>query len=416
MSAAVGTAASSQPTAPPPDPLAPSEPAAPSPARVARLHRVGRDLWAVVPQWLVARVVVIGTLALAHLVVDRTHPQTSGVALRVHQGLLGWDAGWYEAIARVGYRPLGHQALRFFPLFPLVSRALAQLPGISDGIAVVVIANLSALVGTALLRVLVARETGDVRLAERTVWVVSLAPPAFVLVMGYSEGMLLVATVGCLLAIRRGSGRGEDGTAAPWWWLAAVFGAIAGLTRPLGVLLVVPVAVEAIRHWRRSTARRRFASGVAVAAPAVATLGFLGWSWEAFGNFFLPVDVQTEAGHHGGLTDPLRVLLNDVRGVVHHHYGTALHVPWVVLAVALVVVCWRRLPASYGALGTAVILAALSGTNLSSFERYAWSAFPLAIAAASLLGRPKLERSVMALLVAGLVAYSLLAFLNLYVP
>lgn len=384
--------------------------------RMAPVRRAGRAVWAVGPQWLVARAVVVGALALAHLIVDRVHPATPGVVLRVHEGLLGWDAGWYEAIARVGYRPLGHQALRFFPLFPLLARGLAQLPGVSDGVAVVVVANLSALVGTALLRVLVVRETGDVRLAERTVWIVSLAPPAFVLVMGYSEGTLLVATVGCLLAIRRGSGRGEDGTATPWWWLAAVLGAIAGLTRPLGVLLVAPVAIEAIRHWRRSSVAQRVAAGVAVAAPVLSTAGFLLWSWDAFGNFFLPVDVQTEAGHHGGLTDPLRVLVDDARGVLHHHYGTALHVPWVVLCLCLLVVCWRRLPASYGAFATAVILAALSGTNLSSFERYALSAFPLAIAGASLLGERTLERSVMALLVAGLVAYALLAFLNLYVP
>ena len=61
---------------------------------------------AVLP-FLVARVVVLGALGLAHFVVDRTHPSTPGVAARVHAGLLGWDAGWYESIARVGYAPLG---------------------------------------------------------------------------------------------------------------------------------------------------------------------------------------------------------------------------------------------------------------------------------------------------------------------
>ena len=66
----------------------------------------------------------------------------------MHQGLLGWDAGWYEAIARSGYGPLGHQSLRFFPLFPLVGRALAVLPGVSAGAALVVVANVSALVAT----------------------------------------------------------------------------------------------------------------------------------------------------------------------------------------------------------------------------------------------------------------------------
>ena len=56
--------------------------------------------------FLLARVVVLGALGLAHFIVDRTHPSTPGVAARVHAGLLGWDAGWFESIAREGYGPL----------------------------------------------------------------------------------------------------------------------------------------------------------------------------------------------------------------------------------------------------------------------------------------------------------------------
>lgn len=374
--------------------------------------RAGKAMWAVLPQWLVARVLVLGTLALAHLVVDRTHPTTAGVAARVHEGLLGWDAGWYEAIARFGYHPLGHQALRFFPLFPLMGRALATLPGVSAGTALIVIANLAALVGTALLRILVLRETGDARLANRSVWLMSLAPPSFVLVMAYAEGPLLACTVGTFIAIRRG----WPGRPRPIWWVAAVLGIVAGLTRPLGVLLVFPVAVEAGRGWSSTTSKERLAAAAAVVAPAVGAGIFSVWSWVAYGNPLLPVTIQTQAGHHGGLSDPIRTLVDDARGVLHHHFGTALHVPWVLLVAVLVVVCWRRLPASYAAFATAVVLVALSGTNLDSFERYALSAFPLVIVGASLTAEARVERCVLALLAAGLVAYTLLAFLNLSVP
>src|SRR5580698_7823504 len=103
----------------------------------------------------VARVIVLGTLALAHFVVDRTHPATVAAAARVHEGLLGWDAGWYESIARVGYGPLGRQSLRFFPGVPLLTHAVAWFPGVGDGTALLLVANLSAWVATALLFVLV---------------------------------------------------------------------------------------------------------------------------------------------------------------------------------------------------------------------------------------------------------------------
>ena len=165
----------------------------------------GRVLGAVAVPWATARLIVLGALALAHLIVTRTHPRQAGVAARVHQGLLGWDAGFYQGIARHGYAALGQQALRFYPLFPVAGRALGSL-GLGDGTALLVIANVASLVGTALLYVLARRETGDARLAMRAAWLLCLAPPAFTFVMGYAEGLLLVCTTGCLLAVRPAAG------------------------------------------------------------------------------------------------------------------------------------------------------------------------------------------------------------------
>ncbi len=355
---------------------------------------------------------MLAALALAHFVVDRTHPTTAGVAARVHEGLLGWDAGWYEAIARFGYGPLGRGSLRFFPLFPLAARALAFLPGVSAGAALVVLANVASLLGTALLYVLARRETGDSRLALRAAWLVSLVPPAFTLVMGYAEGMLLLFTTACFLAVRPASGTG----AKPWWWVAAAAGFAAALTRPLGVLLVLPVACEAVRWWRRSERGLRWSSVVAVAAPVAGLLAYLGWAGASQGNFWAPLRVQEQAGHHGGLADPFRTLVHDASGALHRHVGTALHVPWVGLVLVLLILVWMRWPASYGAFATAVVVVALSGTNLDSFERYALSAFPLVLVGAGLTSGARVERVVLTLAAAGLVGYSLLAFLNLSVP
>jgi hypothetical protein len=189
---------------------------------------------------------------------------------------------------------------------------------------------------------------------------------------------------------------------------AALFGYAAALTRPLGVLLVLPVAVVGFRRWRQAGAAERLGGALAVGAPVLGLVTFLAWSADAFGDFWLPLRVQTSAGHHGGLSDPVRTLVDDAKGALHHHIGTALHV--------LLVVCWRRLPVAYSAFATGVVLVALSGTNLDSFERYALSAFPLVIAAATLLAHRSLERVVLVLSAAGLAAYALLALLNVSVP
>jgi hypothetical protein len=362
--------------------------------------------------FVLARIVVLGALGLAHFIVDRTHPATAGVGARVHSGLLGWDAGWYETIARVGYRPLGTQSLRFFPAVPLLTHVVAWLPGVGDGSALLVIANGAALAATALLFVLVRRETGDEAVARRSLWFLSLIPAAFVLVMGYAESTLLVLAIGCFLALRPAGGR----PALPNFALAALLGFGAALTRPIGVLLALAVAVELVRWWPRLTRGPRLSGLGAVAAPFVGVLAYLAWARHEVGDFWAPLRVQLENSHHGGISDPFVTLAHDAKGIVHHHVGTALHVPWVVVALVLLVVCWRRLPASYTVFAAAVMATAVAGSNLDSFERYALSAFPLAIAAALICRGPRLERAVMVLLSAGLAGYALLAFMNISVP
>ena len=160
----------------------------------------------------------------------------------------------------------------------------------------------------------------------------------------------------------------------------------------------------------------RVAGLAAVAAPFVALFAFGAWADHEVGDWLAPIRVQAENAHHGGVTDPVTELFHDASGVLHHHVGTALHVPWVLLALAMLVVCWRRLPAPYTLFAAGVLVVALSGSNLDSFERYAMSAFPLSMAAAFLLDQPQLERTVLTLLAAGLAGYALLAFLNISVP
>ena len=379
------------------------------------------ELWRRVPEsvresllpYVVARAVVLGALGLAHFIVDRTHPASAGVAARVHAGLLGWDAGWYESIARVGYAPLGRQSLRFFPATPLLTHALAWLPGLGEGSALVLLANVAAFAATAMLYVLVRRETSDPAVARRAVWVLSLLPAAFVLVMGYAEALFLVFAIGCFLALRPPS---SPPGLRPHFAVAALTAFGAALTRPIGLLLVLAVAAELVRWWTRLGRSERVAGIAAVVAPFVGVLAFLGWSKHTVDDWWAPLRVQLQGSHHGGLSDPFVTLYHDAKGLAHHHVGTALHVPWVLVAVAVLIVCWRLLPAPYTLFAAGVLATALAGANLDSFERYAMSAFPLTIAAALILKPAQIERAVLALLSAGLAGYALLAFLNLSVP
>jgi hypothetical protein len=355
--------------------------------------------------WLVARALVGAALLVGHELVTHHH-LTGAAAARVHQGLLGWDAGWYQSIAGHGYAGAGPSSLRFFPLLPLVARALSVLPGISVGAAVVVVANISALIGTALMVVLVRLESGDDRLARRSAWLICLAPAAFTFVMGYAEGTLLALAVGCFLALR-----------TRHWGFAALLGMAAGLTRPLGALLLVPAAVEAWRDWRGAAAGERLARSAAVAGPVVGAGAFLGWVAWRYGDGLAPLRLQEQAGHHGRLVDPLVTLAHDASYLVHgHHLGEALHLPWVLVVLALLVVSFRSWPASYGWFSAAVVVLALTGSNLDSFERYALSAFPLILAVGTLTAGRWVRRVVLLLFGSAMFGYALLAFANRYVP
>jgi hypothetical protein len=354
--------------------------------------------------WVTARVLVAAAWGVAHERASSGHLSAAAVA-RVHEGLLGWDAGWYESIARHGYGGAGHDSLRFFPLFPLLARGLAVVPGVSVGTALVILANACALAGTAVVVALVHRETADEAAGRRAAWLLCLAPPAFTFVMGYAEGTLLVLAAGAFYALR----------SRRWWW-AAGLGVAAGLTRPLGAVLVVPAVIEAVRGWRLAPSSGRLARVAAVTGPALGTGAFLGWVGWRYGDALTPLREQAEGSHHG-LADPLVTLGHDASYLVHaHHLGEGLHLPWVVLTVVLVVVAFRRWPASYGAFAAAVVAVALTGSNLDSFERYALSAFPLVLAGVSLTASRRVLPAVLVASAAGLVAYAVLAFTNVYVP
>jgi apolipoprotein N-acyltransferase len=63
-----------------------------------------------------------------------------------------------------------------------------------------------------------------------------------------------------------------------------------------------------------------------------------------------------------------------------------------------------------------LLITALAAENLNSLERYALSAFPLALALAGLTRDDRVERVALAVLAGGVVALSSMAWLGVYVP
>jgi hypothetical protein len=323
-----------------------------------------------------------------------------------HDGLLVWDGTWYARIARVGYEALPHEALRFFPLVPVLARAGAALTPFTTGAVLVAISNASALAVGVSLFALVRLESRDEALARRAVWLVALAPPAYVFVLGYTEATATLLAVLVFLGLRT----------RRWAW-AAVAGFLAGLVRPVGALLVVPAAIEALRDVRSARSGERMLRLVAALAPVAGAGAYLAWVQAQFGDWWLPIRVQQRAGLRGRFTNPLSTFADAARSLFDGADATTgLHLPWVIVLVVLVVVAFRRWPVSYGAFALTMLIVGVSSSTLNSIERYALSAFPFVLAAASLTSRDLVERTVLILSTAGLVAYTLLVFLGVSVP
>jgi hypothetical protein len=370
-----------------------------------RKVRMAEAVRAAVVPWAVARVLVLLTLALAHFLVSHTRPAVAGVALRVHEGLLGWDAGFYRDIALKGYGALGRPALRFFPLVPMLARGIHDVTRLSIDDSLILLVNAAALVAGVLLYVLAVGETGDEATGRRAVWLLAVSPASYVLVMGYAEAVMLVLVILAFVALR--SGR---------WWLAALAGYLSGLSRPLGVLVAAPALVEAARNWRGASRGELAGRVAAVLAPIAGMATYFAYVGANFGDFWLPLRVQQQGNLHGKLADPVTTVANAGRDILHHHIGTALHVPWLAVFIGLLVVSLLRWPSSYGLFALLVLATAVSSSNLDSIERYAMSAFPLLLAAATITGGIRSERAVLTLLGGGMASYALLAFMNLSVP
>ena len=373
------------------------------------------DLRAAVPGWLVARAIVLTAAAAARFVLDRGF-QPPMLVIRAHTGLMSWDADWYRRIATHGYGGLPHRALRFFPLHPLLGKVLSlPLAGHVDW-ALLVIANVFALVLGALVHRLVMVEKDDAELARRAAWLIALSPPAFVLVMGYSEPLALSLAVACFLSLRT----------ERWWWAAAA-GLLAALTRPVGVLLAIPALVEAGRgvvfaraahtsRIRRPAAGELVGRAAAVLAPAAGAGLFLLYVWNRFGDAMLPIRMQGDPGLRGRSVFPIVTVMRAVRRTVTGDFGRQLHLPWVLVAVARVVVVATRWPSSYAWYAGATVALAVAAEHLGSLERYTYGAFPVVLGVAGLLRRRDVERAVFALSAAAMGAYAAAAFVGAYVP
>jgi hypothetical protein len=314
--------------------------------------------------WVWARICV----GVGFVIANRLTPDPALAAKEdfpLPRGLMSWDAFFYERIAVAGYGGTPPDGVRFFPGYPFLARVLSPLLAGHTDLALIVVANVAALIGAVVLARL-AREAidgtndgpidgtahGPGSVAVRTAWIIAVVPAAIVFVWAYSEGLALVATAATLLALHR--------KAFAW---AGAFAAAACLIRPTGLLLLVPIAVELLRQ------RPRWAPAITSLVTIRATTG----SWTS------AFDEQTPI--RGEFRNPV-IRAGEALWGLRFNTDTEL-APYVVLwFLLLAFAVWKRQPLSWILFSAVTLLAACSSQTIDSIGRYGLLAVPLVVALA----------------------------------
>lgn len=296
-----------------------------------------------------------------------------------------WDAGWYANIARGGYTVLSQAA--FFPLFPLLEHLLAPFTTGRVIFAGLLISNVAALLAYVLLRALIEQEF-CAAVARRTLFFLAFFPTSLFLTAAYTESLFLLLSLAAFALVRRHQ-----------WVPAGLSITLAILTRAAGVLLLIPLGLEALVYARsygmnlRTRWRAYLGIAMAAALPLLA-LGlwqrYLDWHFGTPRAQALAVDSVQWQRHLSwpweGIVQDLRWELASVPPILRMELTRDLFftLAWLALAIAMLW-AWKchTMPASYVLYTWASLLLALLfpthesiADALNSTARYLLVVFP----------------------------------------
>ncbi|MGP3966355.1 hypothetical protein [Streptomyces sp. 6N223] len=321
-----------------------------------------------------------------------------------------WDSVWYQRIAAGGYGyearlPDGgtHPDLAFFPLLPLLERALsAALPlSLADaGILVGCTASLAAAWGIYAVGSHVFDRRAGVLLAA--LW--GALPVGYVQWMAYTESLFTALAAWSLYAALTGR-----------WLTAGLLSATAGLCRPTGAALVAALAVAALGALRSGAPGGRVLCGL-----LLAPLGWLSYVTYVGVRRGTPLgyfDVQADWDNR---VDGGAALLGFAWRLLSGPWPDPLGGLGVCAALALAPwLLWRSVrqgqPAPLVAYSCAVVVLSLAGSAyFGSRPRLMMPAFPLLLPLATALATWPSRRRATALVTASLAsaAYAAVALLG----
>lgn len=312
-----------------------------------------------------------------------------------------WDAQRFVDVAQSGYTNI--KDTPFFPLMPLLIKGIALLCGNQGYIAIGMIISNAALLSTLFVLYQLANDALGEAVGRRTLLYLCIFPTAFFFFASYNESLFLLMTCGAFLAMRRQK-----------WWLAGVLGLLAGLTRTAGIMLMLPflyevwinrplpaLAEERPGLWRQIW--QRVPQALPVLLMPLGVIGYCIFCWSRFGDPLAFATIQIKWARV--TTWPWMGIFAAFDQLFHlQPFGSFIeaHILLDMAAtfgfLALTVVCWRKLRASYAIWISLLVLYMLvspalgQGDPLQSIQRFVLEMFPGFIVLAALgLKHPRLH-------------------------
>ncbi len=295
--------------------------------------------------------------------------------------ILGWDAHHYLQLAASGYPvvaprvdgQLTYSNGVFGPLFPWLIRLVheSSLPLVD---AAVVVSVVGGLVATMCLWGLAASITDEATGLSSAM--IFLAFPGMAVVWGmlYSECVgLALAIASLLLMLQRR------------WVAAGILGALAVLTSPLALALVVPALARALVELRRRQVSQAWLS---VAIIPTGFLLFAGWLAIRYHDALFWWHLQRQGwGTYVDFGSSFVHLLSHWSKIGGQGPAWMEWIALVVVAGGVVALVLAKLPLELNAYCAAILTVLVVTNNLGFKPRLLTWAFPMAIAAAVVLPR-----------------------------
>lgn len=341
-----------------------------------------------------------------------------------------FDANWYAGIAASGYDWEGsfdrQQNMAFFPAYPMLMRGVGALTGALNRAASPetrlfrltaggLLISLVAFLWAAWYFGLLARELLDDEHARSALWLLASYPFAVYFSAAYTESLFLLSAVGAWYSLRHRQ-----------FVAGSVWGLVAGLARPNGFFLSVPLGLIALgfrdgprdrtktSDWRMPDWR----AIVLAAMPVIGMLAFTVYLHSRTHEWFAWAKMHAAWGRTFSADVPLAGVTratNSLLDLIVMRPFDALNLLGLTFVVVMLWPVWRRLGLAWVAFILINVVPPLFAGGLLSMGRLTATMFPVFLALAGTLPARSLPAVVAAFAtLQGLVAVLFYTWRSMY--